>query len=62
MIKLSSQRQHFDYIIINTPSVLPSATMGILAILADTIAEVIRAGLTPKHFLPLSTEYVPSIF
>jgi polysaccharide biosynthesis transport protein len=42
-------RKHFEYIIINTPPVLPSATMGILASLADVLVFVIRAGTTPKH-------------
>ena len=42
-------REKFDYIILNTPPVLPSATMGILASLADVLVLVIRAGVTPKH-------------
>lgn len=46
---LPKLRTHFDYIIINTPPVLPSATMGILASLADVLILVIRAGATPKH-------------
>jgi polysaccharide biosynthesis transport protein len=44
-------RKHFEYIIINTPPVLPSATMGILASLADMLILVIRAGTTPKHIV-----------
>ena len=35
--------------LINTPPVLSSATMGILASLADVLIMVIRAGTTPKH-------------
>ncbi|MGC4097206.1 MAG: AAA family ATPase [Nitrospira sp.] len=45
---LPTLRANFDYIIINTPPVLPSATMGILASLADVFILVIRAGITPK--------------
>ena len=46
---LPKLRLNFDYVIINTPPVLPSATMGILASLADVLIMVIRAGATPKH-------------
>jgi polysaccharide biosynthesis transport protein len=42
-------RMKFDYVIINTPPVLPSASVGILASLADFHIMVIRAGTTPKH-------------
>ena len=42
-------RMNFDYVIINTPPVLPSASVGILASLADFHIMVIRAGTTPKH-------------
>ena len=46
---LPQLRETFDYIVINTPPVLPSATMGILASLADVLILVVRAGATPKH-------------
>jgi capsular exopolysaccharide synthesis family protein len=46
---LPQLRRNFEYIIINTPPVLSSATMGILASLADVLILVIRAGSTPKH-------------
>ncbi len=46
---LPKLRTDFDYVIINTPPVLPSATMGILASMADVLILVIRAGATPKH-------------
>jgi polysaccharide biosynthesis transport protein len=46
---LPQLRNKFDYLIINTPPVLPSATMGILASLADVLVLVIKAGSTPKH-------------
>jgi polysaccharide biosynthesis transport protein len=46
---LPQLRKQFEYIIINTPPVLPSATMGILASLADVLVFVIKAGSTPKH-------------
>jgi len=42
-------RMSFDCVIINGPPVLPSATVGILASLADRHIMVIRAGTTPKH-------------
>lgn len=42
-------RMNFDYVILNTPPVLPSASVGILASLADFHIMVIRAGTTPKH-------------
>jgi capsular exopolysaccharide synthesis family protein len=46
---LPNLRMNFDYVIFNTPPVLPSATMGILASLADILVMVIRAGVTPRH-------------
>ena len=46
---LPELRTKFDYILLNTPPVLPSATMGILADLADMHVLVIRAGTTPKQ-------------
>lgn len=42
-------RMTFDYVILNAPPVLPSASVGILASLADLHIMVIRAGTTPKH-------------
>jgi polysaccharide biosynthesis transport protein len=42
-------RMNFDYVIINAPPILPSASVGILASLADLHIMVIRAGTTPKH-------------
>ena len=48
---LPKLQKHFDYIIINTPPVMQSATMGILASLADVLILVIRAGATPKHIV-----------
>jgi capsular exopolysaccharide synthesis family protein len=44
-------RTNFDYVIINAPPVLPSASVGILASLADLHIMVIRAGTTPKHLV-----------
>ncbi|MDZ4854928.1 MAG: AAA family ATPase [Nitrospirota bacterium] len=46
---LPNIRMTFDYVIINAPPVLPSASAGILASLADLHIMVIRAGTTPKH-------------
>jgi capsular exopolysaccharide synthesis family protein len=42
-------RMMFDFVIINSSPVLPSATMGILAKIAEVLIMVIRAGVTPKH-------------
>jgi len=46
---LPKLRTNFDYVIINSPPVLPSASVGIVASLADVLILVIRAGATPKH-------------
>ena len=48
---LPELRAQFQYLIINTPPVLASATMGILASLADELVWVIRAGYSPKHLV-----------
>lgn len=48
---LPDLRAQFEYLIINTPPVLSSATMGILASLADELILVIRAGYSPKHLV-----------
>jgi polysaccharide biosynthesis transport protein len=48
---LPELRAQFQYLIINTPPVLSSATMGILASLADELVWVIRAGYSPKHLV-----------
>ena len=46
---LPQLRAQFQYILLNTPPVLASASMGVLASLADEIVLVIRAGSSPKH-------------
>jgi polysaccharide biosynthesis transport protein len=46
---LPQLREKFQYIIINTPPVLASATMGVLASLADEVVMVIKAGTSPQH-------------
>jgi len=48
---LPELRAQFEYLIINTPPVLSSATMGILASLADELVLVIRAGYSPRHLV-----------
>jgi len=48
---LPELRAQFQYLIINAPPVLSSATMGILASLADELVVVIRAGTSPKHLV-----------
>jgi polysaccharide chain length determinant protein (PEP-CTERM system associated) len=44
-------REQFQYIFLNTPPVLSSASVGILASLADEIVWVIRARYSPKHLV-----------
>ena len=46
---LPELRKQFQYLLINTPPVLSSATMGILASLTDELVLVIRSGHSPKH-------------
>ncbi len=46
---LPQLRAQFQYLIINTPPVLASATMGILAHLADEVVMVIKAGSSPQY-------------
>ena len=46
---LPQLRAKFQYIIINTPPVLASATMGSLVNLADEVVMVIKAGSSPQH-------------
>jgi polysaccharide chain length determinant protein (PEP-CTERM system associated) len=46
---LPQLRAKFQYLLINTPPVLASATMGILASVADEIVMVIKAGSSPQH-------------
>jgi polysaccharide biosynthesis transport protein len=48
---LPKLKKNYEYIIINTPPVLQSATTGILANLADVLILVIRASATPKHIV-----------
>lgn len=44
-------REQFQYLFINAPPVLSSATVGILSSLADEIVWVIRAGYSPRHLV-----------
>lgn len=46
---LPKLRTNFDYVILNCAPILPSATVGILASLADLLILVIRSGTTPKN-------------
>lgn len=43
--------EQFQYIFLNTPPVLSSASVGALASLADEIVWVIRADYSPKHLV-----------
>lgn len=44
-------REQFQYLFLNTPPVLSSASVGVLASLADEIVWVIRARYSPKHLV-----------
>jgi len=46
---LAHLREQYDFILIDAPPVLPLADMHVMAGLADMVAFVIRAGLTPRH-------------
>ena len=46
---LSRLREKFDYIILNTPPILPVATMNVLERHADFLLLVVRANLTSQH-------------
>jgi len=48
---LSSLRRRFDYIIIDSPSILPFADMTVLSGLVDGLVFVVRAGKTPRNFV-----------
>lgn len=48
---LPELRMRFQYLLINTPPVLSSATMGILASLTDELVLVIRSGHSPRHLV-----------
>ncbi len=48
---LPTLREQFQYIFLNTPPVLSSASVGILASLADEIVWVVRAGSTPRNLV-----------
>lgn len=47
-------REQFQYLFLNTPPVLSSASVGVLASLADEIVWVIRARYSPKHVVKKS--------
>ena len=46
---LGDLKNRYDYIIIDAPPVLPLADMHVIGSMADTVAFVIRAGLTPRN-------------
>ena len=45
---LTELKKQYECIIIDAPPILPLADMHMLAVLADTLALVIRAGITPR--------------
>ncbi len=48
---LADLRGQFEYILINTPPILPLADMNVLAGLVDVLLLVVRAGSTPQEFV-----------
>jgi Mrp family chromosome partitioning ATPase len=46
---LTGLRERFDYILMNTPAILPLADMNVLVGLADLLLLVLRAGSTPQQ-------------
>jgi capsular exopolysaccharide synthesis family protein len=46
---LTGLRERFDYILMNTPAILPLADMNVLVGLADLLLLVVRAGSTPQQ-------------
>ena len=52
-------RQDFDYILINTPPILPLADMNVLAGHADAVLLVVRAGSTPQQFVRRAVSTLP---
>lgn len=44
-------RQRFDFILLNTPPILPMATMSLLASLVDEVVLVVRANSTSQHIV-----------
>ena len=48
---LSQLREKFDYILINTPPILPVAAMNVLERHVDLLLLVVRANLTSQQFV-----------
>ena len=46
---LSHVREKFEYVILDTPPILPLADMNVLANLVDTLVLVVRSGATPRN-------------
>ncbi len=44
-------RQRFDFVLLNTPPILPMATMNLLASLVDEVVLVVRANSTSQHIV-----------
>jgi polysaccharide chain length determinant protein (PEP-CTERM system associated) len=57
---LAQVRKRFDYILINTPPVLPLAAMNILAGHADLLLLIVRASSTPKELVKRALSSLPS--
>lgn len=57
---LAQLRARFEYIFINTPPILPLATMNILAGHADILLLVVRADSTPRQLVQRALSSLPS--
>jgi capsular exopolysaccharide synthesis family protein len=57
---LAQLAKEFDYVIIDTPPVLPLADMNIFSNLVDGILLVVRAGKTPRDLVRKAKESLPS--
>ncbi|MFH2138155.1 MAG: CpsD/CapB family tyrosine-protein kinase [Candidatus Omnitrophota bacterium] len=55
-ILLASLKEKFDYVILDTPPVVPIADAGIVCSLADGVVMVVRAGRTQRNLVKHATE------
>ncbi len=55
---LSHVRDKFEYVILDTPPILPLADMNVLANLVDTLVLVVRSGETPRNVVQRALKMV----
>ena len=56
---LTELRPRFDYIIMDTPPIMPLADMNVLACMADVLILVIRAGITQQSIVKTALKTLP---